>query len=325
MATVSGILSNRSDCYASEETRQRVKAMCLELGYRPSIMARALHGKPTATVGLLVPYIHSAEIVAREMASFERGANAQGSMVILTSSQNDPAQEDRMLIELVDRYVDGIAIYPTEQGSHQELRRLVMRGFPIVTFDAAERLPFKTDDVSACQFEGGCMQARHLLDIGRRRACVITSSGNIYVNTRKLAGLEQTLAKAGCPPVKRMEIPIVDDRGGYRNETPDTLRHLLGECDALVAPGDLLALTALHMALNLGIRVPADLAIIGYNDMSFVNLTNPPLTTIHDPAEEMGSQAFELLQQRINGTAGNKPRRIEIMPTLHIRGSTVAV
>lgn len=331
IGTVSGILNQRPDCYASQATRQRVIAAAEKLGYRPSLIARAMHGKATKTLGLILPAIDTSEIVARTFGSFELRAREDGYMTVAACTQNEPAIEDRIINDMLDRHVDAIAAYPTEMGPHSQLRRLVARNFPVISFDGAGRLDFPVDDVSIDQFQGGCLQARHLLELGRSRICVVNSRERCYVNDQKIAGLEHTLREAGCRSVQRMDLSLPgQSQREWRTEELEQIRGFLlahaGEIDALAAVGDILALASIRIAIELGMRVPENLAVIGYNDLAVSAQVMPSLTTIHDPSERMGRQAYEILQERLARKRGaNDVRQVKIAPELRVRESTVGV
>ena len=325
MATVSGILNQRTDCYASEATRQRVLATVRKRGYKASPMALALHGKPTGTLGLIVPGI---DIPLVMFPVFEMTARQHGYTTFLVCTEDEPELEDQAIRGLVDRYVDAIAIVPAEQGTHTELRRLASEGFPIVTWDGAGRLDFAVDDVSIDQFHGGCLQAQHLLEIGRQRVCVLNTVGMRYVNKLKVAGLEHTLAAAGCAPATRMNLsmPIHTRQHweiGEFTQIMDFLRAHRGEFDALASIGDLLAVVAMRSAIELGIRVPEELAVIGFNDIALASQVAPSLSTIRDPGELMGETAFQLLQERLSGERKHDDlRQVSLKPELRVRRST---
>lgn len=328
IATVSGVLNCRADCYVSEKTRHRVREVVDRLGYKPSLLAHALHGKATMTLGLIVPAIDVGEVVIRTMASFEEAARHRGFLTVTACSQNNPEAESRVLSALLDRHVDGIVLYPTERGPHARLRQLVAEGFPLVTLDGAGRLDFSVDDISIDQYEGGRLQAEHLIEIGCRRICVVNSLQRCYVNDQKVAGLVDTLVHAGVPAPATMDLdlPIHTQRHWDTREL-DQIREYLRDhrhqFDALVAVGDVLAVSTIRCALELGIRVPEDLAVIGFNDIVLASHVVPSLTTIHDPADQMGTAAFQLLEERMRSVEKTAhPKQVKVRPELRVRMST---
>jgi DNA-binding LacI/PurR family transcriptional regulator len=328
IATVSGILNQRADCYAADTTRQRVRDVALRLGYRASLMANALHGRATKTLGLLVPAIGVGEVVIRTMASFESTARNEGFLTVTACTQDDPELEDGVLGELLGRHVDGIAMYPAEQGRHTKLRYLAAEGFPIVTLDGAGRLDFPVDDVSISQYDGGRLQAEHLIQLGCRRVCLINSVQRRYVNDQKVAGLTEALTRAGFPAPLRAELDLaVHTQHHWDVRELDQIREFLrahrSEFDALVAVGDVLAVSAMRCAIELGVRVPEDLVVIGFNDIVLASEVVPSLSTVHDPAEQMGEAAFRLLSERLRDAGEPRPpRQVKLLPEFMPREST---
>ena len=329
-ATVSSILNDRSDCFASPATRTRVMRAVKALGYRPNLAARAVNGAGSATIGLINTG-PSLEVTTRGCTAFEAAARAAGYLTIFCFDSNDCELEDQVILRMRDRCVDGIMIVPTEPGDHAELRRLVEADFPVVSLDASARLNFETDDVSVDHFEGGRIQARHLLDIGRRRVALANSSnGRFAVVEQRIAGLEAGLAEAGCPPPIRMDLPMaVSSTAAWGHAEykliADFLREHRGQIDAVAAVGDTLGMNVMAIALRLGIKVPQELAVIGYDG----NLAseNPllSLTTVSTPQEQCGAKAFELLDQRMKQRAPREGHaRVRCAPELVVRGSTVA-
>lgn len=328
IATVSGVLGQRSDCRVSEPTRRRVLASVDRLGYRPSMMAHALHGMSTMTVGLVSAF--DIALWVRSVSGFENAARDKGYLVLTASTHDDPDLEDRVIGEMLDRHVDALAVYPSETGPHKALRKLAAKGFPVVTFDSGGRLDFDVDDVSIDQFEGGRLQAQHLIDAGCKRVCLVNPAVPCHVNKLKAAGLEAGLRDAGLTLAGCMDLQRPWDRAAgpgptIIDEMRDHLSANNGRYDALAAVGDILALEAIHAARSLGLRVPEDLSVIGFNDHSMSALMSPPLTTIYDPSEELGAAAFSSLLEVLSASGmPRQPRQRKITPSLRVRQSTLA-
>jgi LacI family transcriptional regulator len=290
-------------------------------------MAHALHGKGTMTVGLVTGF-GLMEIWVRAIASFEQTARENGYLVLTAVTQDDPTLEDRVLEEMMDRHVDALAVYPTATGSHEKLRALALAGYPVLTFDSAGRMGFPIDDVSIDQFHGGWLQAKHLASIGRRRVCHVNLAERQYVNDLKTAGLEAGAREFGIEIVHRMDLRRpwtnwASTRPNICDEIRDHLAAHRGEFDSLATLGDVLAMQAIRAAAELNIRVPQDLSVIGFNDVLAAGLMLPALTTIADPAEEMGRVAVDMLLERLTGgRSAAKPRRVKLAPELRVRDST---
>lgn len=334
IATVSGVLTNRPDCRASPKTREKVEAVARKLGYRPSLMAHALHGKKTMTLGLITGMSAVLEIWSRAIASFEETARAQGYMVLSSYTQNEPKLEDTIIDEMLYRQVDALAVYPTTQGEHARLKQIVAQGIPVVTFDTPPSLALGTDDVSIDQYHGGRLQAEHLIAGGCKRICHVNLAQTVWVNHQKTQGLEDGLADHGLKLHSRMNLQQPNDlwaevRPDVYQQIKQYLTEHRGEIDALACHGDILALLCMRAAKSLGISVPGELAIVGFNDIMVADMISPGLSTIHDPAEELGSKAARMLIERLDGADSvdhlpqrDTPLREKIKPGLIVRGST---
>jgi len=332
IATVSGVLTNRPDCRASQETRARVMASAQKLGYRPSLMAHALHGKRTMTIGLVTGVGIAGETWERTVTAFEEYARGQGYLVVNSYSQNTPELEDHVIDELLHRQVDAMAVYPVAEGSHTRLRQIVREGFPVVTFDAASRLDLHADDVSIDQYTGGRLQAEHLLSLGRKRICLVNSKNLAPANVLKTSGFEDALKEAGLKLAGRMNLVNnwrlwSDSNPAVYEEIKQFIASHRDEFDAFAAHGDIMALLTMRACISLGMDVPRQISITGFNDIMAAGLMSPSLTTIKDPADDQGREAARLLLERLDKplSEDEPPQRISLKPQLVVRGSTARV
>lgn len=334
IATVSGVLTKRVDCRASQKTRLNVMAVAKELGYRPSLMAHALHGKKTMTLGLVTGLSAEGEIWGRALTSFEEFARSQGYMVLSSYTQNQPELEDKVIDEMLYRQVDALAVYPTATGEHKRLKQLIAEGFPIVTFDTAGALNLAADDVSIDQYHGGKLQAAHLVESGYKRICIANVEPAEHVNKLKTDGLIAGLAEHNLKLAGRMDLTHgwatwSETQPSIYQEIKAFLQKHRGEFDAVAAHGDVLALLTMRASVSLGIKIPDELAIIGFNDIIVAGLMSPALTTIKDPGEELGRRGAKVLIERLDASEGSQAtgafshaKRIKIQPELVLRGST---
>lgn len=327
-ATASQVLNGRKNCWASEATRRRIREAARALGYRPNLAARSLRSGRTMTVGLITTALWLGSARNR-INGLDEAAGRAGYAVMMTFNANSPEVEDKLIRRHLDRGVDGLVIYSAETGEHTELRRLVERGFPVVTLDGADRLDFECDDVSPDYLATGRLQARHLLDCGRRRVCIGNATPAARINDIREEGVRRALADAGAPAPTRMNIV----RPGEHEIPPaevvygpvrDYVAAHLGEFDAVVAYDSIAALTA-RALLELGARIPEDVAIVGAGNSVLASYGVFPLTTVETADLWIGQQALDLLLERIGETDRTDGfRRIRSQPRLIVRESTVA-
>ena len=330
-STVSGILSQRPDCTVRPETRKRVFDAIKKLGYRPNINAQSLVTGKTMTLGVVVAGL-DVETSNAMLMTFETLAREQGYLCLLMSNPNEPEVEDKILKLLEARSVDGLLLFPCETGPHRQLEQLLERGMPVVTIDNHDRVGLPVDDVSVDHFQGGVMQAKHLLALGRRRVCVVNSAFTCEVVERRIAGLTRHLLEHGAPTPIRIRLPF-RGRPAYHRRTwtdenrqnmHDALQSHLGQFDVIVGAGDAYAVLAMACLNVLNVRIPEDVAVIGYDGTSLVDNVFMPLTSVGTPTTEVAKAAIDILFKRIHGRSDDdEPITTLIPPTLIERASTI--
>lgn len=326
ITTVSAVLNGRSDCWASTATRQRVQEAARKLGYRPNLAARSLKSGLTHTLGLITTALNVASPRNR-INGMDEAAAAAGYAVIMSFHMNDPAIEDQMILRHLDRGVDGIAIYTSDSGRHEELRRLVERGFPVVTFDGEGRLDFDRDDVSPDYRAVGELQVRHLLETGRRRIAAANPIPSARINDIREDAVRMALARADAPPPLFMNLhrpadrEVTDAEEIYR-PAKEWIAKRKGEFDAVVA-FDSVACVVIRVLLEAGLRVPEDVAVMGAGNSMLSDYGAIPISSIDTSDSQMGAEAFALLLARIEGqTPAAGFHKVKVNPMLVPRRST---
>ncbi len=322
---VSEVLNNRPNCWASEATRQRIRDAAKTLRYRPNLAARGLRLGKTQVIGLISPGFMAMSRHSRADGLVAAAATADYT-VTLSVTTNDAASEDRVIRRLLDRGIDGLAIYPEP---HTELRRLVDAGFPVVTFEGANVLDFETDDISVDCDRVGRRQAQHLLELGRCRICLANMDpvGRMArVTAIREAAIRDELARAGAPPPVEMRLP-----GSPEHEFEDVemleepLRAFFeahrDQFDGLIG-GDPLASLSIRLLHEMGRHVPDDVAVIGGGTTILATFGEVPLTSVNAKNDMAGAQAFDLLRERIDGRAAPPFRRLVNPVQLLVRAST---
>jgi LacI family transcriptional regulator len=326
VSTVSAVLNNRSNCWASAETRGRVAAVADQLGYRPNHAARALRYGTTQTLGLITTAL-DVEVTMRRIQGVEAAARAAGFQVTMSFDANDAAVEDRLVQHHVARGVEGFVVFPTESGVHQQLRQLARDGRPVVTFDGCGRFDF-ADDVSFDYARAGRLQAQHLMAQGRRCVALLTTEPCAHVNTLREGAARAALAEGGCTVADVAVALPVEEAVGFSllEAVYPQIRSFIADSpdvDGLIAY-DQLASLAVRAAFELGKRVPEDLAVVGMDDATVARYGAVPLTTVALPAVAAGRRAFALLAARLTDDAGAAPPCHEMLaPELCVRQSTV--
>ncbi len=310
LATVSQVLNGRPSCWASAETRKRVLAAVEELGYRPNLSARALRSGETLTIGMITtaPGIGSAH---NRFAGAEEASEKKGYTIMLSCHPNTSESEDQRIRSLMDRGVDGLLVYPSEPGPHTELRKLAGSGFPLVTFDGAALLDFECDDICPDYAGVGHTQVQHLVEIGRRRLCLITTTPNARINVLREEGALAAIAAAGLPAPLILSLPQAATRQspdlGEQEDAIHAFLHAHQDQFDTVIGHDALAAIGMRALLKLGLAVPKNAAVMGYGNSLIGEYNTLPLSTVSTHDDIQGAEAFRLLLERMKNRSTRPP------------------
>ncbi|MFJ8632235.1 LacI family DNA-binding transcriptional regulator [Streptomyces sp. NPDC093568] len=296
---VSFVFNGRAEGNLSPATQERIRRAAAELGYRPDPVARGLRRRRTAVIGLVTDEIASSPFAGRLLRGAMETAWASEHLVLTIDSGGDPAKEDAAVAELLDRRVDGI-IYAA-----MSLRRVrVPEGLHRTHSVLANCMP-EDDSLPAvvpAERAGGRTAARLLLDEGHRRVAVVGGQDDI-ASVDRLRGFRDALRAEGITVPKEWVVRSGGEiSGGYEG----TMRLLDGvpadrRPTGIFCYNDRVAAGALHAAARLGIAVPADLSVVGYDDQEHMaGFLTPPLTTVALPHRAMGDAAARLLLDTID-------------------------
>lgn len=314
-ATVSKVINNTGNM--REETRKRVLKVIKEMNYHPNLVASALTGKGTQTLGLLVPDISNPffSAMARQIEDY---ADDQGMSVIMCSVDGN-IEKERKYIELLRRkQVDGFIIASSFQDTIL-LKDIISQGFPIVmlSFDDATT---EVSKVTIDDFKGGYEAASHLYAKGHREMAIIAehaNSSNLRIRGYRVA-LEGRELEFPDENVYRTTASIENGIASFdkifqkENETFPT---------AIFACNDLLAIGVIQGATERGMNIPEELAIIGFDNTILATTTVPGLTTISQPIAEMAEKTVELIVTEIEQKK-KVIKRVLFNPELICRGTT---
>jgi LacI family transcriptional regulator len=301
--------------------RAKVLAAVERLGYVAHAGARALSLNRSGTVGAVVPTIDNA-IFAQGLQAFQRRMAAAGRVVLLAFSDYDPLQEQAQAQALLARGVDALALTGISQRP-ELLARLAQRGLPWVHTGS-----FPAPDGAACvgfrNREAVMRAVQYLLDLGHRRIAMLAgiTAGNDRAAER-VAGVREALARAGL----KLPAASMAESAYALQPAREAARRLLQAATpptALVCGNDVLAFGALLECQALGIEVPRQLSVVGFDDLDMARQWRPALTTMHVPTERMWTLAAEELLARLEGTQAG-PLQRELQVELVVRDSTAPV
>ena len=301
----------------SPELRQQIESFAVENGYRPNPFAVSLRFDTTRTIGIVVPdvsFTHYAHIVKR----IEAEARNNGYMCIITDSDDKPETESYCLELLENMHVEGIIICPTQNTTDfSQLLRLKKANMPIVFFDRAPDIDISSviinDAASAFQ------ATNSLIDDGARRIAFLGGSNLMKQTADRKHGYLQALRERGIPI--RTEL-VKCHNISFNSGLSDTLELLsLPEPpDAIIASHGLLAISALQAVTSQGLRIPDELAIIGYLSDWVSEMCHPRISFVRQNLREIGIKAFRLLIDQINGD--DSIQHVVVNARLELRDST---
>jgi LacI family transcriptional regulator len=288
--TVSRVLNGTAR--VSPETAQRVQVAIEQLNYRPNELARAFRGQRSRTIGLILPYLYD-PFFANCAHAVTTVAKEHGYSVITTTSNESPDTEYVEAEQMLQRHVEGLLVIPARL-RQSRLTRALFGKTPVVTFDRP--VADASLDVVLVQNTSGSRHiVQHLIEHGHKRISFMGLSRDLFTINARFLGYRRAMQEAGFPE---------DSYFGCESQE-DTLRTVEGKLHGSNAPTAFFTSNTLATRyvfaslLHLGVRVPADVALVGFDDFDLAELTSPPITVVRQPAQEMGRVAASLLFERI--------------------------
>ncbi|WP_171654828.1 LacI family DNA-binding transcriptional regulator [Paenibacillus foliorum] len=306
----------------NEDTKLKVQEVAKALNYIPNSIARSLVQKKTYVIGFILPSITN-PIQIETAQNIESKLLANGYNMMLMTSDHDKNYETKALDILLSRQVDGIFLFPTDiqdQRKNQEkIKSIRDANYPIILLSGGNFI-LPSDSVYMNQYLGAYKATEHLINMGNKDIALIYGGTR---NTEKHRGYIAALKESNLEynPNQVATVQNSSYEQGYRAAS-QIIKN--GSVTGILASGDYLALGALRWCREQGLRVPEDVAIIGFDDLEASRFAEIPLTTITYKVEELTTQATDLLFSLISNQeklTWIEPRRFEIEPTLVIRES----
>ena len=322
VSTVSKAL--RDSYEISEKTKKLVVEYAERNNYRPNPIAQSLKQGQSKSIGIVVPTIEN-QFFSQVINGIESVAYNSGFNVIISQTQELYDLEVQNVSHLARRSIDGLLIsLSTETKNLEHLRKLHEQGLPIVFFDRVTD-EIETHKVIANNFKGGYDATKHLLGSGYTKIAHITGPPNISTTKERLAGYNQALAEAAIQ-IPDEYIKHCLHGGRDTGEIENMLTELLSlekKPDAIFTTTDRITTTTLFLLNKLKIKIPDDIALIGYTNTTFADVLNPPLSSVYQPGFEMGQKAMERLLNIILSKRPVTEFETLILPTqLFVRAST---
>lgn len=295
IATVSRVL-NRSNHPVRPEVRARVEAAARELDFRPSALARGLAGRETRTLALVVPDIAN-PYYPRLSRGAEDVASAHGYALIVCNTDHRVDKLELYLRLLREKKVDGILLAGGGHEDPSDLAALAAAGLPL---HAVGRHPLRAPSVRIDNVAAARAAAEHLLGLPRRRVAFVGGPSHHTTFADRRRGYRQALVAAGLPPRRQLEVEAEPTPAGGERAA-ERLLGLRQRPDAVFAANDYLAVGLMHAFRLAGLRVPDDIAVIGFDDIPLAPYLTPSLSSVAVPAYELGAAAAERLLRQLSG------------------------
>jgi LacI family transcriptional regulator len=304
-----------------QQTRDVIQRAAAELNYLPNQIAKSLVSRETKTIGLVLTDINNPTLTHTAQA-IEIALSERGYGTLFATSNNTLSEEIRAIELFRSRQVDGMLIYPTSHRKLDHIRPLRRANYPVVLLvgdpDAG------IDAVCIDERRGAYKAARHLIDVGHRKIGIIDSA-NPLGNLEKLQGYQQALLEAGIDFEEGFRV----DPHGHTAEkgywAMDNLMSGKKRPTAIFAANDSLAIGALRWCQSHNLRVPDDMAIVGFDNIEFAEYAGVPLSSVNYAVEVVTRMAVDRLMRLIAaGDSLPEPRVTQIDPDLIIRESTRA-
>jgi DNA-binding LacI/PurR family transcriptional regulator len=304
----------------SIETRDRISKIAKQLRYVPNYMARGLVGSQSKTLGLVITSMLN-PFYPELSKGIEDKALELGYTVILCSTTHDHGLQGRYIDLLRSRGVDGV-VFASVEVNDPDIKPLLDDGFPFVLVNRKlgnRRLDRKTDWVVLDNFAGGYMAMQHLLRLGHRRIAVITGPMTVSTALERTKGARQAMVDAGLP----LDPALVVQCDFSTERAYEETRKLLARPSrptAMFSQTDHMALGVREAVYEAGLRIPEDVALVGFDNIAAGALHGVELTTISQKIYEMGTMAIDLLCKRI-GKPSAPTSQVVLEPEIVIRRS----
>jgi len=318
-STVSRAL--RGDPLISDETAQRIQQAAVDMAYLPSAAARSLKTNRSQVLGVIVTSIDD-PFFSEIVFGIEETAQQAGYSLFIAAPQHDPSREEKIVQAMMEHRTDGIIICSSSFSSDQG-RQLLENGFPIVVVNhqGVENFHYSIfhDDV-----DGSRQITRHLIDLGHRKIAYLGNALSGRTNLDRLNGYLIEMQDAGMSVPAEYVHNVSGNTPEFGIEGVQQLINLPHPPSAIVCYNDMLAIGALKGCHSAGIKVPEEISITGFDNITFSAYTNPPLTTFDQPKQSIGSEAARLLLDLLsseNGATSFEPKEIILKGKLLVRNS----
>jgi len=324
VSTVSAILNNNPNCFAGEKTRRKVIEIAEKLGYYSNLLYRGIRNKKTNTIGLIIPHIYYSEIRV-DIEVLESLFWRKGYHLFIGYTKDDLKKEECLIKDFLSRRVDGIIFVASKENkNNNEIKKIIERKYPFITIGRFEEI--KTDFITTDYYKGGYILAEHLYQMGYRNFGIVFSREEKYslsLRERKRGFLEYTREKNLFVKeyyLKKNAYTSVEELIKDSEIIGEEILKKKYRPDAVFASNDEIAAGIIKSTIKLGIRIPDELGVAGFDNSLSSILSPVPITTIRQRKEKVAEEVFKAMIKKLENNEIKIERLIE--PELIIRDST---
>jgi DNA-binding LacI/PurR family transcriptional regulator len=319
ISTVSRALRGMPEVNA--ETREAVMKLSQEVDYEPNMLATSLLKRQSNLIGVVVPnmdYFFSTAVKGMDEAALEAGYT-----VVVCQSNESYGREVANVQRLLQSHVDGFIVsLSSETQNTDHFKRIVNKNIPLVFFDR-DCSDIDTPKVLLDNYEGAYQAVKHLLDRGYRKIAYLGGRQNLSISNTREQGYRDAIIQFGLTIDDSINIHGDFDRNFAYQTVLDLLNDTPNRPDAFFAVSDRLAIGAFQAIKDLGLRMPQDIGLIGFNDEPIMSLLSPSVSSVSQPVFEMGKMAARLFIEQLNSDSNNSNRVEVFNPKLKIRESSL--
>ncbi|NNK11035.1 MAG: LacI family DNA-binding transcriptional regulator [Flavobacteriaceae bacterium] len=320
VSTVSRALNDHPDI--SEKTKNKVAKLAKELHYTPNLFARGFRSQESHMLGVIVPNITHL-FTSTILKGVLEEAEVRGYRVIISESKNNEAKQLEMLHTMMQFGVDGILMSLARKITKVEEVLDVLNRIPLVLFDKVS-VKIPCTQVVIDEEEAAFNAVEHLIELGKQRIAIIKETENSYNSEKRFAGYLRALNHHGIPLREKIILSTEDISLSQGRRLTNILLSKKKRPDAIFAITDNAAIGAIKALHKFNVRIPEEIAVVGFSNSTNSTIIQPALTTVDQPGDKIGRTAVKYLIEEIKNPASDiSTKTIEIKTNLIIRDSTM--
>jgi LacI family transcriptional regulator len=303
----------------SDELQARVQKAMGDLNFHPSAVARGLRRQRTLSIGVLISKLNDS-FFSTFGYTVEKALFANGYRALLCSTEEALEKETAYIDSLIEQRVDGVIMFPREH-SRENVQRLMAENIPVVVVE--RRLDLPTHHVLVENYAGGCSGIKHLLDMGHCDIAIFASHADRYPMRDRMRGAMDALRDAGItmPPHRMLTLKTDTPCFDLGYDYAMTVLEQRARPTAIFALTDEIAMGAMHAIIRQGVKVPEEMSIIGFDDISMASIIIPELTTVAQPITQMAETAAAILLRALED-GSEDAEQVTLQTRLVVRNST---